>query len=1033
MLDAAACLRTLGRVAVFFALSMSLACGGCAELLDPQNYIDVNDFVDTGDLGTPDPETPDAGPGDASFDPKDTDFEFDFSTPDTSGQPFALHAVVPNFGPVSGDTQVRITGTGLQEGSTVLIGSREMSVSLAAGALVGRVPPASGPGTASVKVLSHDGESRVLVDAFTYVTDLAIDEVTPYAIPTTGGVEVTIRGTGFAPQTGVSFSGDEALRVSYIDDTQLRVLAPPRARGVAHVRVTTPAATVIEREAVRYFEPLRIDAVEPASGMTTGGEAVILRGAGFTSDSVVRFGGVNAAVTAVDAQAGTIAVTAPPHAVGTVDVFVQNSLDSAVLSSGYTYRADATPFIAAVHPRSGPVAGGNSARVTGYGLDDGSVEVRFGAVAATVSQRTATWADVVVPAGVVGAVDVSLVGATELARKDDAYLYVADLAISGVAPDVGPDTGGSAVTISGVGFAEGDGVDAVLFGGVPADFIVNSDGSIAVTTPARTAGVVDVVVERGDERATLPGAYTFEGSLDVWGFTPGRGAIAGGTYVEVRGRGFVGELGVALDNTPGRDVQRIDRNNLRFFTPPHSVGEVDLVVTADGRTAQGPHTFLYFDPASRFGGASGGAVDGAINVTVFANGGGPLAGAFVMVSTRADTPYQGWTNGAGQVTLSGAELRGAQTTTATAAGYSSATIQTVDAENITLFLSEIDPQSGTGEIEPPPRGTIRGVIRASGKPPNAEDERGIDMAMVGTTTRTISSRNPPPGPGAVVIGQGNYQITTRIGDMAVVGLCGSYDEATNTFTPLLMAVERFVYVANRDDLVIDLFCDIPLDQTHTYKLVNAPYAPDGPNNNLVEVHWDFGFEGFFESPVYGRGFGPLVEVSNQPALEGVLADMRFASIAGAFTGFGAPMSQARSFYIDDPSPPITMPVLLDVPELVSPMPDGTVGEDRMIRLQAAGPYLPDFTQVVLRNAMGMPVWTFFLPGNSTEIKLPEFPDFSAVPIADRPAPIVGGPLYLTATSARVSGGHVYENFDYRDLSVDVWEAYAVASWLIQLR
>ena len=1024
--------RTLFRIVLLLLASMLAACGGC-DALDPANYIDADQFRP--DVQIPDPEmgTGDMGmPDDSGRVPKDTDFVFDFGEdPDLGEQPFLLTAVVPNFGPVEGGTQVRIQGTGLKEESTVLVGSREMATDLSSGTLVGRVPPGTGPGPVSVKVISPDGETRVIIDGYRYVENLRVDEVTPSRVPTTGGVEVTVRGAGFAPQMGVSFSGNAALRVTYVDETLLRVLTPPRPRGFADLRVTTPAETVEIDDAVQYYEPLRIDAVEPASGGVAGGDDVVVRGAGFTSDSEVRFGPTPATVTGVDAQAGTINVTTPPGAAGVVDVFVQNGVDSAVRQNGYYYRADENPFVAGVTPRYGPTTGGNTARVIGYGLDTAGAEIRFGAAPATISQAEPSWADVVVPPGVAGVVDVSLHdGATELGRAGGAYEYVPALGITGATPAAGPDTGGTNVTLTGRGFT---GTESVLVGGAPADFSVVSDTEITVTTPPHIAGTVDIVVSRDGIDATLEDGFTYQGTVEVWGFTPVRGSVAGGTYVEVRGRGFFGELGVTLDSTPGTQVQRIDRNNLRFYTPPHAPGEVDLTVHVDAASAVAPYTFLYFDPASRFGGASGGPVAGAVNVTVFENGGGPIENSFVMLSTRADTPYQGWTNALGQVTLSGPDVVGSQTTTATAAGYSSATIQTVDAENITLFLNRLDPASGSGTFEPPPFGMIRGNIRATGKLADPDESHTYDMAVVGTTTKSVFGRNPPPGPDAIVVGEGRYAITTRVGDMAVIGLCGTYDQTTNTFTPQLLAVERFVFVANQDDLEIDLFCDIPLDQTHSYKLVNAPYAPDGPNTNLVEVYWNFGFEGFFPSPTFGQGFDSLVAVPNQPALEGDIADISFTAVGGAFTGFSAPLSQATRTNITDVSPPITLPVLLDVPELMAPLPGGVVGADGMIRLQAAGPYLPDFRYIVLRNDMGIPVWTFFLPGDENEVKLPEFPDFSSLPPAQRPNPITGGQLFMTVVSARLGGGHVYETLNYRDIDPDIWEAYSLVSWVIRLK
>jgi hypothetical protein len=64
-------------------------------------------------------------------------------------------------------------------------------------------------------------------------------------------------------------------------------------------------------------------------------------------------------------------------------------------------------------------------------------------------------------------------------------------AVSGIAPSVGLEAGGTSVTISGAGFTDATGVS---FGGVPAaSFSVSSDGDISAQSPPGT-GTVDVTV-----------------------------------------------------------------------------------------------------------------------------------------------------------------------------------------------------------------------------------------------------------------------------------------------------------------------------------------------------------------------------------------------------------------------------------------------------------------------------------------------------------------------------------------------------------
>lgn len=1021
-------------VPLVLSLLFALGCGDC---VDVEDFVDIPEpdlpIVDPGDMGSADAsDAGDAMASDMRRTPKDVNFQFDFGPPPDEGNAgvFELDGIVPATGPLEGGTLVRIEGTGLEDGSTVIFGLNQTEASLSGGALVMRTPPGSAPRPVTVKVIGPSGESRALTDGFTYVDDLRVESVVPDRVPTSGGVEVEIRGSGFQAPLGVSFGRDPALRIDVLGDDIIRAIAPARTRGLADVRVTTADDTAVLEDAVNYFEPLEIVSIEPASGLTAGGETVRINARGVAPEQRVFFGTNEATVQGFDVGGGWIDVVAPfASAAGSVDVFVEGVFDATVRTDGYLYRNSNTPQIAAVRPATGPLSGGNQVEITGFGLDLGPIA--FDAVDSTIVTASETRAVVEVPAASTAAdVDVTLSqGGMVVATSVDAYAYVPDLNLTLVNPSNGSSTGAETVTLTGTGFT---GTTRVEFGGVSADFTVVSDTQIEVTTPAHSGGLVDVVLERGELSATLEDGFAYEESLEIWGFSPSRGSVAGGTFVSVRGRGFYGALTASLAGVEGTEVRRVDTNNLTFVTPSNPEGATELAVSSDdGRMGIGPYDYLYFDPASRFGGASGGPVDGAVNVTVFSLGGGPIPDAFVMLSIREDTPYQGFTDPNGMVTLSGPDVLGAQTVTATAAGYSTTTIQTMDAENITIFLNLLNPMGNPGPGQPAPRASVFGDISATGKLSDPDNEKTFDMAIVRTTQRTLRSGNPAPGQRGIVLGEGAYEITTRIGDMAIVGLCGEYNQDTEDFTPKLMAVERFVFLSDQDRKRVDLECDIPLDQTVNFKLRNTTYAPTGPNNNLVRVFWDFGFEGVFASPSTGRSFSDVVPVSGQPSPVDDLNDLRYIALGGSFTGEGAPFSQTILDQITDISTLVLMPELLDVAEPLSPQPGGVI-TGNVFRFEASSPPQPDFWYIVLRNDMGIPVYEWLLPGDETSAQLPDFPDFSSLPVETRPVPLGGGTFFGVVTGARVTGGHTYESWTYRDLGSENYSTFSVASWIVGL-
>ena len=985
--------------------------------------LDTNLDSTTDDTG----EKNDVAP-DIDREPIDVNTNWDFGVPDGDGssQTFSLDRVVPPTGPVEGGNRVSIVGKGLNEHVRVFFGGRELDVSFSGGALVGHAPAAPNPGKVTVKAIDEETQnSESIEDGYEYVAGVEVDSITPARVPTEGGVLVEIRGSGFSKPTAVSFDGKSALRVNRIDRELIRAIVPPGSVGPADVRVTTSAESEVVEDGIEYFDELEVKSIEPASGPTAGGQRVTMVVAGLAKNATVSFGKAAGTVKNVDVRKGTLEVETPAHTAGLVDVSVQSGGDATIAEDAYFYTDKTSPVIAAVEPDHGPAAGGTEVRIIGRGFGASNIAFEFGGKTATVVEAKKTFARVKTPAGKVGKVDVVAKSAgTELARLNNGFEYRANLSIDKISPASGTMKGGTTVDIEGTGFT---GTDKVTFGGLPAQFTVKSNKRLEVVTPPHSAGKVDVVVERDDIEAVEKGGFTYTTKLAVWGFSPARGAIAGGTYVEVRGRGFIGRVDVQFDGASASNIRRIDRNNIYLHTPAHEPGEATVKVKAEGKTATGPYPYQYFNPAGRYGGASGGSVRGAVNVTVLAQGAGPIPNAFVMLSTRADTPYTGQTDQNGQLTLSGPDVLGPQTVTATAKGYSSTTVKSVDAENITVFLTKMNAMGGGGGGGGgPPVAKIKGKVSAPVKMSNPDEQKTYDMAVVRTTKKNISDRQMEPGPNSVVVGGGKYEIKSRIGDLAVIALCGTYHEQTDEFEPQYMGVKRYLNVSDGDTKTVDLKCDIPLDQSIDVKIQNPIFAPGGPDTNIAQVYWDFGFDGVFESPTVGRGMSKLLTVENQPALEGQISDVTLSVVGGSFTGTSSPSSQTQVHDIKTTKTPVVLPPLVDVPEPVSPKPGGTM-QNREIRFQTAGPYYADLYSIYLLNQKGQPFWQYLMSGKSRTVEIPNFPDLSYLPPAQRPEPVSHGQAFILILGIDARNAQ-FDSFSYQDLSFSRWRGYSVTRW-----
>ncbi len=166
------------------------------------------------------------------------------------------------------------------------------------------------------------------------------------------------------------------------------------------------------------------------------------------------------------------------------------------------------PIVNSVSPSGGPIAGGTSVTITGTNLT-GASAVKFGTVAATsFTPVSATSVTATAPAEVAGTVDVTVTtpaGTSATSAADD-YTYYGIPTVTGVAPNTGPSTGGTSVTVTGTNLA---GETAVKFGSNAGSGVaVNGGGtSLTVNSPSGAVATVDVTV-------TTPGGTSATSSAD---------------------------------------------------------------------------------------------------------------------------------------------------------------------------------------------------------------------------------------------------------------------------------------------------------------------------------------------------------------------------------------------------------------------------------------------------------------------------------------------------------------------------------------
>jgi hypothetical protein len=171
--------------------------------------------------------------------------------------------------------------------------------------------------------------------------------------------------------------------------------------------------------------------------------------------------------------------------------------------------------------------------------------------------------------------------------------------ISGIAPVSGSSAGGTAVTITGTGFAPGE---QVTFGGIAATLVSIPSGTrVLATTPVHPAGVVDVTLTTSSgAKSTLPNAFTFLDEVGGSGSTttavlPNNGPATGGTQVTIRGVGFTSGSQVSFGGVASTSVSIPNDTQIIATTPAHPAGVVDVtLITSSGvkSTLSNAFTFL---------------------------------------------------------------------------------------------------------------------------------------------------------------------------------------------------------------------------------------------------------------------------------------------------------------------------------------------------------------------------------------------------------------------------------------------------------
>jgi len=535
--------------------------------------------------------------------------------------------VTPGSGPVTGNTEVVISGANFDEDVTLGVefvhryedGSTETTVvednrfiEVTSTQIHINLPP-SIEGMTDVVVYNRFGR-RTLVDGFFYTAPESepwIDSITPNHGTARGGDVIEIAGGDFRNNSVVLFGDNQAEVLSAIWDT-LVVLTPPGEPGSFDVMVVNPDGYFcVEPEGYTYISYPEISFVSPSVVNTAGGTIVTVTGDQFYTGAevVLEKDGVETVSEEVRVVDTNIIYARVPAvaATGFYDVIVRNSdhdpdagLGEAVLEEGIMFEdpPGMLPVVQDIYPDRGPVEGGidvvvacDNAREDAQifiGLEEAQVEEYLGDGRFRINLPPNAEGDYYVtvtnPDGGTGV------------SEDAIFQYriaVTYMSITSVTPNSGSTAGGTYVTIRGFDFRSGA---EVYFGSEQATDVsvsledpISGAYKISCYTPPGSIGFVDVAVINPDNTfgvALVKNGFNYRSPAsvpEITSVTPFSGPTTGGTRITVVGEDFRSGLKLYLDGIEALDVVLVDSQTITAVVPAHSPGKtVVSVVNYDG-------------------------------------------------------------------------------------------------------------------------------------------------------------------------------------------------------------------------------------------------------------------------------------------------------------------------------------------------------------------------------------------------------------------------------------------------------------------
>lgn len=539
-----------------------------------------------------------------------------------------ITSVIKDKGLVQGGEQIVINGQYFRTDSKVKFGDTLLTnVQYVNSNQLVITAPAGEQGTVPVQVINIDGQ--LASSTYQYYAIPEFTSINPKVGPLAGGNLAVISGNYFMKGVKVEFGGFES-EVKSSSSTQINVIVPESVSpGLVSLKIINPDETgVTTQDAYEYLEGPVITGLNPATGLITGGEPVVITGEHFKPGVQVKFGSIT--VQAEFISSTEIKVTTPSWGKSeSVNVTVLNpDGQNAILKNGFTYE-NLAPIIESVTPNEGLVTGDELIVVVGKNFQQNS-KIIFKDKELTASYIDASHLRVRSPQWTAEEiVDISVKNPDGKSFKAvEAYTYKLPpvFEFTEVTPSNGPLAGGNIVYLKGNRL---DSNLSVYFNDAKIAFSVISSEQLSIRVPkGLVAGKVNVKMEDKYQRSyELHEVYEYLPPAPlpapvVSSVTPNETLRTSGEFIYINGTNFQDGAVVWLKDTK-YTVSYINATQLRFRAPVWSNDEiVDVkVVNPDGQSGILTQSLHFTNPPA----------DPAPLISALSPNSGDIAGGYFVV------------------------------------------------------------------------------------------------------------------------------------------------------------------------------------------------------------------------------------------------------------------------------------------------------------------------------------------------------------------------------------------------------------------